>query len=53
MRGDRSDDYIKALKVCKYFTYEGIKNLADRYPNEDHIKIALRIKAKNQVKVSQ
>lgn len=53
MRHRHLDDYIKALKVCKYFTYEGIKNLVSRYPNVDHIKIALAIKAKNEAKVSK
>jgi hypothetical protein len=42
------DEHIKALKVCKYFTIEGIENLIKRYPNEEHIKIAMQIKAKNE-----
>lgn len=43
-----ADEHIRVLKVCKYFTIEGIENLIKRYPNEEHIKIAMQIKAKNE-----
>ena len=45
------DEHIKVLKVCKYFTIEGIENLIKRYPNEEHIKIAMQIKAKNEKQI--
>ncbi|QKG29221.1 hypothetical protein [Campylobacter sp. RM16187] len=50
MKDFNVDIYIKALKVCKYFTLEGVENLCKRYPNNNYIKLALKIKAKNQAK---
>ncbi|MBN7287568.1 MULTISPECIES: hypothetical protein [Campylobacter] len=38
------DEYIKALKVYKYFTLKGVKRLCEKYPNLRHVKIALKMK---------
>ena len=43
-----SEEYIKALKVCRYFTLEGVKRLCERYPDIEHLKIALKMKLEKQ-----
>ncbi|WP_153300935.1 hypothetical protein [Campylobacter pinnipediorum] len=42
------DEYIRAIRVCRYFRKKGIKHLMLINPNLKHLEIALELKLKGK-----